>query len=367
MCSVNPRTLKNWMNQKGAGTPARGRVDQRVRIHHLPSFLEPFRSIPVGLRRGDLGKVLAQQLRLLRRARPGRHVEMRLLGSRRIMSRSRLRRPPSHQRRRRPNSRSRAAWQSLQWYWKSTRPRASRSARGSVEQTAPSRSGRRRALADTWSATCARVHVPPSRKPVCSKRRHLLGQDLVAEHDVVDDVGFADRLANELAGGNGPETEQQQHARKARRKPTRIADTARNTAPRTRRRVIATIKPMKTLSTAAEGRTAMADGGSITYQPAPPSVIRIAPSRAGRMLRRLINSRSFASLSTIEACRYTYSDVKQQRPAGARDDLRNELRIEEGDPEAPVLRPIARVEHERRDAGDQHQADPRRRCRRSSR
>ena len=53
--------------------------------------------------------------------------------------------------------------------------------------------------------------------------------------------------------------------------------------------------------------------------------------------------------------------TEQQRAAGADDRLRHKLRIEERRPEVSRRRvdgPSAGIEHERRDAGYQHQADP---------
>ncbi len=56
-----------------------------------------------------------------------------------------------------------------------------------------------------------------------AKLGNFLGQDLVAQHDVVNHVGFSHGLANEFTGAEGRQAEQQQRPGKAQRKPARIA------------------------------------------------------------------------------------------------------------------------------------------------
>ena len=60
----------------------------------------------------------------------------------------------------------------------------------------------------------------------------VVGHDLVAQHDVVDDVGLADRLADELSGAEGADAEQQQRRGEPRRCPARDCDTAPGTRAR---------------------------------------------------------------------------------------------------------------------------------------
>ena len=99
-------------------------------------------------------------------------------------------------------------------------PSPRRSGRGSLRRTSP-----------------GRTPGPPSAVeiPGLLERADFLGIDLVAEDDVVDDVRLADRFADELAGADGGETEQQQHTREARSHPPRVAVGSQSTAARTPR------------------------------------------------------------------------------------------------------------------------------------
>ena len=134
-------------------------------------------------------------------------------------------------------------------------------------------------------------------------RAAVVGHDLVAQHDVVDDVGLADRLADKFPGAEA----QTPNSSSAAAKPGDWIQPGLRYGPRYKSTkttaVAAKITAMSTFKTLAEYKTARAESGRNQYQPAPPAMTITAPSSAGRVERDSMSLCKSPLRSVIAACR----------------------------------------------------------------